>query len=298
MPVFDSLKEFSFGSIAFPYVTYKITGGIRDKVHEYPHNAGGAVEKLGRKLYEVNVTAEFLAGALSAKYGTLWPDGLAALRALYESQTTAELHVPTVGTFRAYCVTWDEEAKNTKRNGVTATFTFREDQNEAFLVNKLVEIDRASLATQLDDWEAAIKAQLIDDPDTTDLFDGITASVNGILAIKDQLDLYGSAVASKITTLALLCDQADRQVNELDSLEFQNVRDALHELWLSATRLRNDIAEKTAKMRQFTTPFEMTINAVARAVGIENPAEVMQLNALTDPLAIPANTVIRYYEAA
>lgn len=294
MPAFDQLQPFSFASVAFPYSSYSIAGGLRDKVHEYPHSPGGAAEKLGRKLYEVDVEADFIAGAIMPRYRALWPDGLNALRTLWEQQLTADLHVPTVGTFRAYCVDWKESAKNTKRNGVTVSMKFREDQNQAFLLNSVLFLDQSTLNTALEDFTVTIE----ENPVTTDLFDGIVQTANAILSVKDQIDLYGALVASKITTLALLCDQADRQVNELDTLEFQNVRDALHELWLSATQLQQDLAAKSVKLKQYTTPMVMTINAVARAVGVENPADIMQLNALADPLAIAANTTLRYYQEA
>lgn len=291
-PVLDTLAPFSFSAISFPYVTYKVSGGLRDKVHEYPHSPGGAAEKLGRRLYEVSVQAEFASNAIVPKYQGLWPDALSALRTLFEAQTTADLHVPTIGTFKAYATTWGEEVRNTKRSSVLVDLTFREDQNQAFLVNKLVEIDRASLKTQIENFSVSLE----DKDYSTDLFDGIVQSANALLSIKDQIDLYGGLVASKIETLALLCDQADRQVNELDTLEFQNVRDALHDLWLSATQLEKDSRTKLAALKTFTTPMRMTINAVARAVGVENPADVMQLNAIVDPLAIPAGMALRYYE--
>lgn len=294
MPALDQLKPFSFGAIAFPYVTYRVEGGLRDKVHEYPHSPGGAGEKLGRKLYEVNVTAEFMANAIVPRYRGLWPDALSALRRLWEQGSSRDLHVPTIGTFPAYCVKWGEEVKNTVRSSVLVDLQFREDQEQAFLVNSIVDIDRAALATQIENFQFALDAQNA----STDLFDGIVQTANALLSVKDQIDLYGSLVAAKIETLALLCDQADRQVNELDSLEFQNVRDSLHDLWLSATTLQKDVATKLAKLKTYVTPFEMTINAVARAVGVENPADVLQLNALANPLAIPAGTQLRYYAEA
>ena len=65
---FDLLKAMSFNGVAFPYKSYRVKGAFRKHIHEFPHIAGGAPEKLGRSLYEVSVSVDFTAG-LFAKLG-------------------------------------------------------------------------------------------------------------------------------------------------------------------------------------------------------------------------------------
>lgn len=294
----DTLKAMSFGGIAFPYLSYRVTGGLRKKIHEYPHSPGGATEKLGRKLYEVSGSAEFLANATVARYQNLWPDALSTLRRLWEQGATQDLHVPTIGTFKAVCDSWVEDVSNMRRSSVRVDFTFTEDQDQAFLVNALIDVDRAGLKNQLDAFQLAVA----DKDASCALFDGIAEAADSILALQQQLAAYpgrlGADVSAKINTLVLLCDRADREVRSLDLLGFDTLRDALHELWLSATVLEKDSETRLAQLRTYVTPLTMTIQAVARAVRVENPADVMQLNAIPDPLAIPAGTSLRYYAQA
>lgn len=294
----DSLKAMAFGGIAFPYLNYRVSGGLRKKVHEYPHSPGGATEKLGRKLYEVSGSAEFLANATVARYQGLWPDALSTLRRLWEQGSTQDLHVPTIGTFKAVCDSWVEDVSNVRRSSVRVDFVFTEDQDQAFLVNALVDVDRSGLKTQLQDFQIAIEEKDC----SSKLFDGIVESADAILAAKQELLSYpgrvGQDVAAKIDTLVTLCNRADREVRQLELIPFQTVRDALHDLWLSATTLQKDSETRLAQLRLYVTPLTMTINAVARAVGVENPADVMVLNAIPDPLSIPAGTSLRYYAQA
>lgn len=291
--VFDSLKPMSFAGIAFPYQDLKVSGGLRDHVHSFPHVAGGAPEKLGRKLYDIQVTAHMQAGLAVPKWGHLWPDGVSSLRALFEDQTTEKLHIPILGTIDAYCLAWVESSKAGNLSGTVYDLTFREDQTTAFLTAEQV-------AASTTDYAAALSA-LHDVPKTgldqtgLDLFDAIAASGDAVLAIKDQADLYGALAASKIRSLTRLCSEADRQVNDLEQPAAMDIVDALHDLWYAAVKLQQDAQSRLVQLQQYTTPLVMTIQAVARALGIENPADVMQLNAILNPLAIPAGTVLNYY---
>jgi len=95
-PPFDQFQPFSFAKIPFPYETYSVTGGIRKHKHEYPHSDGGAVEKLGRELYEIHVSVNFTAGLVKQPYEELL-NSLAALRSTFEEQTTDALVIPHIG---------------------------------------------------------------------------------------------------------------------------------------------------------------------------------------------------------
>ena len=123
---FDTLQRASFQGIEFPITSMTLKGGIRDHIHEYPHAAGGAPEKLGRKLYEVSMQANFQ--STFRAYPRLWPSALSKLRKIFEQQTTGDLVIPTIGTIQAYARNWTQQMEAKIRSGETATFEFVEDQ--------------------------------------------------------------------------------------------------------------------------------------------------------------------------
>lgn len=301
MAVFDQLQPASFGGLKFPVREVRISGSLRDHVHEFPHAPGGAPEKLGRGLYRISMTAAFLGKDATLapayrKWNPLWPNTLRALREYYENGDTQDLHIPTIGTIQAYIKDWGQTMTNSNRSGEVGDFLFVEDQESAFLVNNLLEVRATSLADKADAWNVQIKG--VDD--STGLFDAITEAANSVLAIKDQIDLYGALVESKILGLTGLLREADEQVRSLNDPTNYQVLDALHELWDSALKLHKDLQERGAQLRNYVTPMLMPLSKAAAAIYGDSArtSELLQLNALEDPFAVPPGTTLRYYDVA
>src|SRR6478735_9059762 len=131
---FDSFKSLSFAGVKIPYKSYKIKGAYRKHIHEYPHASGGSPEKLGRSLYEVTVTYEANSGEFQPPYHQMLQDLTFAFHGMWETGVTEALHVPHIGTFKAFADEWDEECHNTNRSGVLTTVKFIEDPVDAQLV--------------------------------------------------------------------------------------------------------------------------------------------------------------------
>lgn len=296
MPAFDELKRASHHGIAFPVRSVRISGGLREHVHEYPHAPGGAPEKLGRKLYEISMSAMFLQGLIDPAWQNLWPVGLATLRRLWEDQVTGPLHIPTIGTIQAYAVDWSQEMESRIRSGEMAEIKFREDQSSAFLVGELVQVSPSALVDKLAAFELAAEAM----SPTPSIFDAIQDTTNSVLAFKDQIDLAGNLVEAKLLGLVHLLREADAQVKSLNDPQFVHVLDAMHELWLASQQLHDDVHQKSAQIQTYTVPFRTTITDVARALFGDNTraADILQLNAIEDPFAIPAGAQLRYYAEA
>ena len=296
MAAFDDLKRMSFAAIAFPVKSVRIAGGIRDHVHEYPHSPGGAPEKLGRKLYEISVQAMFLQNLVDPAWANLWPVGLAKLRRLWEDQVTADLHIPTIGTIKAYAVDWTQDMDARIRSGEMVDLKFREDQSSAFLIEQLIKVSPSSLVDKL--------ALFTTEAETMDpypsIFDGIEDTANAILSFGDQFELAGNLIEAKILGLVHLLRAADAQVRSLNDPVNHRILDALHELWLAAVTLHEDVQKRGAQIRSYTTPFRTTVADVTRAIFGDGSkaSEILQLNAIEDPFDIPAGQVLRYYEAA
>lgn len=307
-PAFDTLKPMSFSGIQFPFKSYRVKGAIRKHVHEYPHSPGGALEKLGRSLYEVTVSVDFVAGYSHPKYRQMLTD-LGVLRGLFEDQVTEKLHIPHIGTIDVCAEEWTEDVVNTNRNTVKGELKFVEDQSSAFLVLAAIQVSGNALAEKYDNYviqrdraKSAPEMALIGAEPTpdSDFFSKIDNAALAILSIKDQSDLYGSLVASKIQGFAGLLREANAQIKALDEPPYWELREALHELWATTLQIGRDIQNRDEFLKEYTVPLTMSVGQIAVAIygDAEKGVEIMQLNVLRDPLAVSAGTVIRYYEAA
>lgn len=294
MAAFDAFKSLTFQGIKIPFKTYKVKGAYRKHVHEYPHVNGGAPEKLGRSLYEVSVIYEARTGLISKKYqGTQDPfNSLGNLRALYEEGVTEDLHIPHIGTIKAFADSWGEESKNTDRSGILTEVNFIEDQESAFLVLEAVRVKTSDFA------DAAHKLQDFPGKSGASLWSTINNAIVSVLAIKDQADLYGSLVAAKVDGLASLLGQADATLNEFNDPSNNELLNALHNLWDATLRLKSDILQQDDFLKYYTTPVSMTVGQAAAAIygDASKGGEIMQLNVLPDPLNIEAGTRLRYYQ--
>lgn len=295
MPRFDGFQKAAFGTISFPCEEIEVKGGLRDHVHEYPHNPGGTPEKLGRKLYDITMVCPF--HDTFASYPGLYPDGLAALRGTFESEATLDLVVPTIGTIKAYAVDWTQRATGRQRSGERCTFKFREDMPpddiDAFVAKTVTTRGYVALAQNF-----KIAAQDGPQPGPS-LFDDIQNAVNSVLAIKDQADLYGNLIEAKLLGLANICSQIDQLDLTKDPTMFR-IANAMHEIWKATLDSLKDLSQQQKTMSVFKTPSIMAIGDVARRLYGDGArqVELLQLNPIADAFAIPANTSIRYYAAA
>lgn len=296
MPLFDNLQRASFAGFAFPVSKLEVTGGLRDHVHEYPHSPGGAPEKLGRKLYEFAITAPMLAGFPA--WPKLWPETAASLRVVFEGGRSFDLVVPTIGTITAYCTSWREEAAGNIRNGVIASYTFREDQSDLFLVDKLVTQSTATLVSA----GALLKTQVQEELDAAllaagSIFDAINAASNAVTAISDTAELYANLVEAKCAGLSRLCADADATLDVLNDPVHFRVAEALRSTWGASERLRRDVLKKALPLLSYTVPSVMSVSDLARALygSNERAMELLRLNAIEDPFQIPRGTIIKAY---
>jgi prophage DNA circulation protein len=293
---FDTFKSFSFAGVKIPYKSYKIKGAYRKHIHEYPHANGGAPEKLGRSLYEVTVTYEANSGDFEPPYNQMLQDLTSAFHNLWESGTTDLIHVPHIGSFKAFADEWDEECHNTNRSGVLTTVKFVEDQTEASLI---FEGDKKFFTSAK---EAAKDVAI----QTDQLTEGksIWSSINDVaiqvFGFVDQASLYGALIAAKIESLTALLRHADATVKSLGDPENWEIREALDRFRETILDLQDDILKRDRLLREYEVQFTMSVGQVSAAVygDYTRGGEIMQLNILPDPLQIRPGTVIRYYQAA
>jgi prophage DNA circulation protein len=289
MPIFDTLIPAAFRGIKFPLRSVTVRGGLRDHVHEFPHANGGLPEKLGRKLYDIRMTASF--HVTFRRYPDLWPKGINDLFAAFESGETHDLAIPTLGTIRAYAVDWSKVSDARARSGEEAEFSFREDSAQATLQGNLHVGSIDKLAAE---YERFAKPAEASRAQAGDLLDSLQGAVNAVTSVKDQLELQSNLVAARLNKVAGLCRDLDETVKYFDEPVNHAVKDALHDLWFAALTLAVDVSRRVASPRIYLVPTLMPVTTIAAsALGDGSRAvEIMQLNALEDPFAVRPGTEI------
>jgi prophage DNA circulation protein len=298
MSAFDNLPRASFSGAEFPVESVRVKGGLRYHVHEYPHIDGGDLEKLGRRLYEIEMRAQFHSisnadgTAGFGTWGPIWPSRLTLLRALFDARTTATLVVPSIGSIRACCIDWDQEMVAKVRSGEPATFRFIEDQETAFAFAKLFSLDLNTLDRKVE----MVSIQFDKVGIARSLTDQLVDAVDAALAIIDQVELAQLQVAAKIALVASLCREFDKRITELQQPENFRALDAMKDLWLAAQQLASNADASGVTFSAFLVRRAMSITDVAIAIygDSSRSVELLQLNPIEDPFNIPPGTSVRY----
>lgn len=326
MPIWpDEFPRASFATIEFPITELTIEGGLRDHVHEYPHSPGGAPEKLGRKLYTIRMVALF--HNTFPTYPDLYPQALSDLQGIYEDETTTDLVVPNVGTIKAYIRNFRRQWSSKALSGETVEIEFLEDQSQAFLVNGIVNVSGQTMASAqtlftqaMDPFlsppntpQVLINGQLVAGPPpraltkaealaqltTRDasLIESISAAISSLLAISDQVELYGNLVEAKALAVVQLCEQASDSVRIFQNPVNYAALEALKAVWSTAADIWQSAAQQQGQVGLYRVPTRMSIQQVSIALyrDASRAAELLQLNAIADPFQILPNTVLRYY---
>lgn len=286
------LPRASFAGIEFPISKCRIIGGLRDHVHEYPGVPGGAIEKLGRKLYVFEMDALFHDTLLDYGPG-LWPANLSTLRHAFEIESTDELVIPTIGAIQAYCFDWSQTWDAKIQSGESVPLRFREDTANAFLAADIVA------KTTVESYAIKFATIVADGGYQESLFDQISNAAAAISSIGDQVELYGNRLEAKALGLARLCNQADASLKILQHPVNHRLLTALHDLWASALRLQKDALRTAIPILPYVVPHTMAISDVARAVygDASRAVEILQTNSIEDPFSIPGGTVLKVFAA-
>jgi prophage DNA circulation protein len=289
-----NLPRCSFGGLDFPVKSIRIRGGLRDHVHEYPHTPGGAPEKLGRKLYEIEVDSSF--HTTYRAWPGLWPEKLASLRKLFEAETTDSLVIPSIGTIQAYCTSWDQEMTARMLSGEEAQFRFREDQNAAFLVENLVQVSVQSLKAAGDQFALEIEEV---DP-RVGLFDAILDAVNVGFGIIDTANALLGVVEAKLLMIVELCKEADQRVELFQNPGNASILEALKAIWQAASELRDNILKKNSPLTTFVVPAVMPVTEISTLIygSTDRAMEILQLNPIENAFEVPRGMKLRVYDAA
>lgn len=292
----DEMPKCQFGGIIIPVESIKISGGIRNHVHEFPHQAGGAPEKLGRSLYRVTLVGLF--HTTFAGYAKLYPESLQDLVKLFEFQTTKELLIPTHGTIDAFALKWDREWVAKIRSGEKMTMEFLEDQGSQFTLEAIASPAVADNTTAMAITAEIIKANMAADElaKFTDLFTGLQNLVNSLAAIEDQAGIYSNYIEAKLNQINNMCQTIDGLGSMNDPKNWAFV-DELHQLAQSTIGKLADLHDNRVELQTFIVPMTMDVGMVSAHIwgNTQHVDDLLSLNAIDNPLRIKAGTSLRFY---
>lgn len=305
MAALDNLPAASFDSIAFPFTSRNAKLVARHHVHEFNRMNGGAVEKLGRKVWEFSFEALF--HETSTKYPGLYPDSLRQIRERAERLDTASLVIPEIGTIRAMITEFSQTRKGKTRSGEDVTLHFVEDDLEPFR--------KASVPTSRDSFAEASEAYIAkvkEIKDTTEykvqvekekpkksLFDSLDDAIGAVNAVSDQAQLFGNAFASKLDKVSALCKAIHSTVGFLKNPVFHAVAEAVRGLWDATRKLKTDLHKSGRKLVPYIVPAVLSVGAIAGNLygDASRGGEILSLNAIEDPYAVKAGTRLQVYQA-
>jgi len=291
--VFDQIQRASFLGVDFAVMRMSVKGRQRHHVHEFRHRPGGAPEKLGRGLYAFEFDCVF--SSVTPLYPNAWPGDLFALRTLFESGTTGDLVVPTIGTIQAFCTDWPVETDFARRrDGETAKLTFLEDSENINLVDNFLDVKLPDLSTK--------KLELLLEeagPDWVDAFAAVTEAANAVQTAQDQVELQGELIADKCDQVATACQRVDESFEGLNDPANHEIVSALHELGNAASALGQNILKRANPVTIFTVPARMAITDISVALygDTSKAMEILTMNDIEDALGIAPGTQLKVYAA-
>lgn len=286
--LFDRAQKMSWNNVRFPINSLEIIGEARFKLHEYPHQDGGDLEKMGRKPYVIRVGAIFDQGILA--YPNNYPAAIEAIASYAEAGKTARLVTPQAGSIDAFCTKWPRKWTADVRSGETMQLEFVEDQ-------EVLDLDTFSSAPSLTTigalYTKIVKWIALAPEVPPSLWDLLMNAVMAVLAMKDQLDLFIMGIEAKIQSVINIIGQIDKAIT---SPLAGPLVDACIGLASACASLVNDIAGGKIVVRTFKTPRRMTIADVSLILfqTTERGMELLQMNTIEDAFDIPPGTNIRY----
>jgi len=292
---FDQLPRAAFDFIEFPVIKVVVKGGLREHTHEYPHSPGGSPEKLGRKLYTVQMSALFHNNLLEPWNEDLWPGALATLFDRFDDGLTSTLTIPTVGDIKAFCTNWSREMVAKVRSGESAELEFLEDQSSAYLIEGLVNIRTQSLVTQ-----SGLLLADAEDLGYGDIFKAVAAAIASVSKLVDQAEMYDAVLASKVEAINHSMARFNATLGLLNDPLNAVLLESFMETWRLIAQLQQDLQRQAIALLTFTVPGSktVTVSDVSRIVygDTSKAAEILQMNAIPDPFRITPGSKLKLYK--
>jgi len=282
------LTTASFEDVEFPVAEAEVHEGNTLVEHVAKGRRGAVLEaNQQRPSQGTLVIPLFNDPRMVRRWGTLVPNKLIELRAKFMESPIGRLFHPVYGFFRAGIKSWRVPPDASRRNGFLLTVEWVEDNGDAALFLEDARVsDRPSTALSA----LALIADALAIAAGTAAYTALASPFNAMITLVGEAAAtparIGAQIESSVATveanLALYAAAEDWQsVAALESARAQ------------LYALRRELLEKGSD-RTYTVPFTMPLVEIAASVyGDSAQAPTLaRANALTDPLAVPAGTVL------
>lgn len=297
-PVLKDLPKASFDKIEFPFTSRNATLEARTHVHEYPKMAGGAVEKLGRKLWSFSFEVPF--HTTFQGYPDLYPGRLDALTERCAKLDTATLLVPEIGEIRCILTRLERKRQGRILSGENATLTFLEDDLEPFRrttapasADSFRELGKR--IQDLTGFQVNAEPEFAKDTDIHGNFVSLFSLLDSINP-NNLATIYGLQARGLLRQVQHLC----RATHELlKGFAFVELRGQLRGLWQAAFRLEKDLdRDQGNPIRTYVAPSALSVGQLAQRLygTASRGGEILALNRqIRDPYLVPAGTRLTVY---
>lgn len=317
----EILQECKLGDLVLPVEAISRSGGFSFARQKYPFRPGQDVEDTGREPLRFSLTVPLFAGMTLEGGGELYPARYEELLFLcVDSARAGEVEYidPVLGPYRVKIASWNADDASTDQDGGRFRIELEEriaEEESLRLTLSETGGNALSRASELgEEVDAGLEEKGVTKADLAQGFKDGGFPLEGEEFDWPEGEVFSSAVTSGFAALnagALAADdvaaQVDRFTSRVDSvLAF----DALEELdaWSvrsSLVRLRETfalagqrvVASDSRRITVFTTQGATNVYRIARDLyGDARQADaLLRLNAIANPLAIPAGTVLRVW---
>lgn len=323
MPFFDHVQPCSFAGIPIPVDMIEVKGGLRDHIHEPPHADGGIPEKLGRRLYTIDLHAIFDEGIPGyvgfGKYDDNYPDSMWKLRNLFESGLTDDLVLPNLGTIKAYARNWPQKWSADRRSGEEANYEFVEDPKVSLALGvfnldtvpdtpaMLVELDHFNVLAQAsnDRLDAAKQSRV---PGTTldlsqvsnvdpSLLSNVASAFNEIITLRDQEGLLATLLEEKIASLTQYANLVTQAITSPFDIHLLY---ALQDMMAAARSFQSNAQNTIAPIKTWVVTRTMPVSDISTALfgDTTHAMDILNMNPIDNAFRVRAGTKIRYIDAS
>jgi hypothetical protein len=126
----------------------------------------------------------------------------------------------------------------------------------------------------------------------------IRAAYQTALTAIEKPSRFADQVLRAAETLITVCQQNYERIQVLKNPIMWERAYAYKRVWSAAVKLRNDLNKQAPRVLIYVAPIDTSIGAVSRAIygDASYASQIMQLNAIPNPLAIPKGAQLRYYD--
>lgn len=317
----EILQECKLGDLVLPVASVSRAGGFDFARQRYPFRPGQDVEDTGRMPTTFSLRVPLFAGMRLEGGDELYPARYEELLFLLNDSARAgevEYVDPVLGTYRVKVARWNNDDTSTERDGSLFTIELEERiAEEASLRLTLSETggNAQSRAAELgEEVDAGLEEQGVTKEALDEGFRSAGYPLEGDEKDWPDGEVFASAVSNGFAALnagALAVDDAAAQVDRftarvdavlafdaLEALDAWSVRSSLVRLRETFARAAERVVSSDSRrLTTFTTQGTTSIYRIARDLyGDARQADaLLRLNALANPLAIPAGTVLRVW---